>query len=178
MYLFIAIRYTLSKRYSVSEKETLVISTLTSTERFPTEILLQGKIEYLLKWDGYPEDDATWESKQNIFSYKLLAEFEKELSIAKKVFTHQNTLSLILFYSLSIAKKKKEEKKKIAQLQRNAEKKVDENNNYQNFLNTQISLEPTGVKAGWDLGDDVEEILGAKLIQIHGKEQLVFLVKW
>ena len=66
-----------------------------------------------------------------------------------------------------------EEKKKI----KNIEKLREETFNQQN-LNSQISLEPPGIRAGWNLGDEAEEILGVKSFQLGNKDQLAFLVKW
>ncbi|MCC7160093.1 MAG: hypothetical protein IT281_11260 [Ignavibacteria bacterium] len=35
-----------------------------------------GQIEYLLKWFGYDEDDATWEPEENIFCKDLIQIYE------------------------------------------------------------------------------------------------------
>lgn len=37
-----------------------------------------GKIEYLLKWFGYDEDDATWEPEENIFCKDLIVIYESD----------------------------------------------------------------------------------------------------
>ena len=44
----------------------------------------KGKVEYLLKWKGYPSDENTWEPEDSLDCPELLQEYERNRAREKK----------------------------------------------------------------------------------------------
>jgi len=66
-------------------------------EKILSHRLYDGHIEYLLKWKGYPEDDATWEPEKHIGKGNLILavykEQHQELQSDKKAQMSESTSS-------------------------------------------------------------------------------------
>lgn len=54
-----------------------------SVEKIVKKRIVEGRVEYFLKWVGYPETDNTWEPQDNLDCEELIEAFEKMRSEQK-----------------------------------------------------------------------------------------------
>ena len=51
-----------------------------TVEKILSKRIKNGRIEYLLKWNGFPDSDNTWEPRENLICQELLEEYESSLA--------------------------------------------------------------------------------------------------
>lgn len=49
-------------------------------DRILNKKVVKGKVKYFIKWEGYPDDQNTWEPESNVLDRKLITEFENRRS--------------------------------------------------------------------------------------------------
>jgi len=114
-------------------------------EKIVAKRLRRGKVEYQLKWEGYPDSENTWEKEEDTNCQELIAEFEKEWKETqkeKKALKSPDDVKRKANISPTKAKKRA---------------KLDE-----------------AAEVGFEYGDEVESILGAK----KEADKLMLYVSW
>ncbi|CAL8129502.1 unnamed protein product [Orchesella dallaii] len=123
-----------------------------------------GEAEYFLKWQGYSDNENTWEPAGHI-NADLILEFEKK--------TEEDGTNNQLEKKEQSSKMKSGAKKEVEQLKkRQLAEDGDEPVKKPRKRNSKKEDHP--IKYGFDRGLEAEEIIGASF----EKKRLKFLIKW
>lgn len=120
-----------------------------SVEKILDRRVVNGKVEYFLKWKGYSAEDNTWEPEENLDCPDLIQAFED-------------------------ARKKKEKDNKEDSSARKPGRKSTAPEEAKTTGAKRKSTAGEDKKIGFDRGLEPEEILGAT----DHNGQLMFLMKW
>ncbi|XP_039438236.1 chromobox protein homolog 3-like [Culex pipiens pallens] len=120
-----------------------------SVEKILDRRVVNGKVEYFLKWKGYSNDDNTWEPEENLDCPDLIQAFED-------------------------ARKKGKESKDESTSRKPGRKSTAADEAAKAPAAKRKSTASEDKKIGFDRGLEPEEILGAT----DHNGQLMFLMKW
>ncbi len=122
-------------------------------ERVVDKKVKHGKVEYFIKWKGYPDNENTWEPKENLECGDLIKEFEDRRREKQK--RKEAAATAAAAAAAAAAEKRKREAMAAAEVKKR--KKSEE-----------------GIPRGFDRLLDPEKIIGAT----DSSGELMFLIKW
>lgn len=134
---------------STAKNEAPVEEAEFSVEKILDRRVVNGKVEYFLKWKGYTAEDNTWEPEENLDCPDLIQAFED-------------------------ARKKKEKDAKEESSSKKPGRKSTASDDSKAPAAKRKSTAAEDKKIGFDRGLEPEEILGAT----DHNGQLMFLMKW
>ena len=67
-----------SKSKKRKQREFEEVPEVYSVEKIVKKRVVEGRIQYLLKWVGYPDSENTWEPEDNLDCPDLIEQFEKQ----------------------------------------------------------------------------------------------------
>lgn len=123
-------------------------------------------VEYYLKWQGYPDEDNTWEPRGNLTCDGLIRKFEKEWAAKEKSSKEKSSREDSSNEKSSNEKSSKEKSSKSGE-------SSTPSNTVPQYLQDAEKPKPAR-KRGFARGLEPEKILGAT----DAAGELMFLIKW
>lgn len=71
----------MAKQKKSKKARVSITRNLYTVEKILSKRYMNGKVQYYLKWLGYPESENTWEPKENLKCPSLISDFEKQLAL-------------------------------------------------------------------------------------------------
>ncbi|XP_069093633.1 chromobox protein homolog 1 isoform X2 [Pleurodeles waltl] len=145
--------------------------------------VVKGKVEYLLKWKGFSDEDNTWEPEENLDCPDLIAEFLQSQKSAhetdKSDSSKRKAESDSELGDESKPKKKKEEpdpRKNTTEAEKleGSKRKADSDSEIGEESKPKKKKEEIEKPRGFSRGLDPERIIGAT----DSSGELMFLMKW
>ncbi|CAK1603573.1 unnamed protein product [Parnassius mnemosyne] len=124
---------------------------------------VKGKIQYLLKWKGYKEEESTWEPVENLDCEELIKTFEdsrKEKEKSKKSEERGKKRARESSVDTSVTGRSKGRATSVSSMEEPKESKHERKEDK--------------AKSGFDKGLKAEKIIGAS----DATGELMFLIKW
>ncbi|CAG5048239.1 unnamed protein product [Parnassius apollo] len=124
---------------------------------------VKGKIQYLLKWKGYKEEESTWEPVENLDCEELIKTFEdsrKEKEKSKK--------------SEERGKKRVRESSEDTSVTGRSKGRATSVSSMEEPKESKRERKEDKAKSGFDKGLKAEKIIGAS----DATGELMFLIKW
>jgi len=134
-------------------------------------IVKGGKVEYFLKWQGFGEEDNTWEPEENLGCPELIAEFERLWEEKEKKKKEQKAAAAQKKRPGPASTKVQEEKKEN---KRERESTGGDVGSSKKMKTKEASSTKTAEVNGFDRGLNPEKIIGAT----DSSGELMFLMKW
>ncbi|EDO48908.1 predicted protein [Nematostella vectensis] len=133
-------------------------------EKVMDKRVINGGIEYLLKWKGYPDSENTWESEEGLQCPELIEEYEKKKKASSKPSNILDKSALFISsFSHSVEKgESKPKKRKVNAYEELGMKAVEVEDA------SKDDVDP--IAEGWE----ADTILGAT--EVDG--QIHFLIQW
>lgn len=163
------------KREQAEEEEVFMV------ERIERKRTVNGRVEYFLKWKGYPESDNTWEPEANLDCSDLIKDFEDRLSREGRKKEPENATEkdkdkkVPKLKKVSAAPPSSSSSSKASSGKAATPQASSGNDGLNGDTNeVRVDVPDPNTPSGFKRGLQAEEIIGAT--ELDG--QILFLIKW